>query len=148
MSNYKLTGHCLFGEISFEVDTAQAVLFNNCYCKSCQRNSVAGFVSQLQIPRTGFRWLKGESSIRLYESSPGVNRAFYSVCGSRLPLTEVPGDYVLVPVGLLNEDPNLKPEINMFMKERASWALLDEKIPCLQDHGSAEFWTEYTRNNS
>ena len=92
-------GQCLCGEVAFELDAARIVLFNNCYCKKCQRDSGTGFVSQLQVPRENFRWLQGENTIRLFESSPGVKRAFCEVCGSRLPMNEVDGNIVPVPAG-------------------------------------------------
>jgi hypothetical protein len=144
MDSRMLKGQCLCGEVAFELDLAQVVLFNNCYCKRCQRNSGAAFVSQLQVPKTSFHWLQGDQSIQLYESSPGVNRAFCGVCGSRLPMTEIDGDFVPVPVGLLDEDPGLEPEVNMHLQERPSWVLVNEKIHCLNDHGSPEFWAEFS----
>ena len=136
-------GQCLCGEVAFELDAARIVLFNNCYCKKCQRDSGTGFVSQLQVPRENFRWLQGENTIRLFESSPGVKRAFCGVCGSRLPMTEVDGDIVPVPAGLLDGDPGLEPEVNMHLNDRAQWALVDEGIHCLADQGTPEFWAGF-----
>lgn len=138
-----IEGHCLCGGIVFEIDPKRVVLFNNCYCKACQRNSGAGFVSQMQVEREGFRWLLGEKHVQLYESSPGINRAFCGTCGSRLPMTSIPGAFVPIPVGLLDEDPGLTPEVNMHLEARANWALVDENIHCLQDQGSPEFWARF-----
>lgn len=143
-----IEGHCLCGAVAFGVDTRRVALFNNCYCKACQRNSGAGFVSQLQVAREGFRWLSGEDRIQLYESSPGVHRAFCKTCGSRLPMTSIPGAFVPVPAGLLDEDPGLAPEVNMHLDGRPQWAMVDEDIHCLQDQGSFEFWTEFGESKS
>ncbi len=138
-----IKGRCLCGEVSFEIDPDGIVLFNNCYCKRCQRNSGAGFVSQIQVQRSKFRWLTGEACIKLFESSPGVNRGFCGICGSRTPMTEIPGDFVPVPVGLLDDDPGRMPQVNMHLGDKAHWAIVDEDIDCLEGQGSPEFWEEF-----
>ena len=143
MSSRWVGGQCLCGAVAFELDCAAVLLFNNCYCKACQRNSGADFVSQLQLPRSGFRWLRGESTIRSFESSPGVHRAFCAVCGSRLPMTTLEGDVVPVPVGLLDVDPGLRPEVNIFLESRAEWAPVEDGIRGVSGRGTPEFWAEF-----
>jgi hypothetical protein len=138
-----IEGHCLCGRVGFAIDPKRVALFNNCYCKACQRNSGAGFVSQLQVLRDGFSWIRGEEHIQLFESSPGINRAFCSTCGSRLPMASLQGDFVPVPVGLLDEDAGLSPEVNMHLGRKARWALVDENIHCLEDQGTPEFWAGF-----
>lgn len=138
-----IEGQCLCGEVTFELDPNRVVLFNNCYCRKCQRNSGTGFVSQLQVEREAFNWLQGKHKVQLFESSPGVNRAFCGQCGSRLPMTEVEGNYVPVPVGLLNDEFDHKPEVNMHLNDKAGWALVDESIHCLADQGTQEFWATF-----
>lgn len=139
-----IEGQCLCGEVAFKLDPEKVGLFNRCYCKKCQKNSGSDYVSQLQVHRDGFTWVRGERRLRSYESSPGVRRAFCGNCGSRLPMTDVPGDFVPVPTGTLNQDPGLNPEVNMHLDARARWSLVDEHIHCLQDHGTSEFWAEFS----
>jgi len=138
-----IKGRCLCGAVEFELDPKGILLFNKCYCKKCQRNSGADFVSQLQVSRNDFQWLSGKSDIRLFESSPGVSKAFCQTCGSRLPMTDVPGEIVPVPVGLLDDDPGVRPEVNMHLDSRAQWALVDEDIECLKDQGTPAFWQAF-----
>ena len=139
-----IEGQCLCGEVVFELDPDRIVLFNNCYCKTCQRNSGTGFVSQLQVEREAFNWLRGEQNVRLFKSSPDVNRAFCGKCGSRLPMAEVDGNYIPVPAGLLNDEFKQNPEVNMHLNDKAQWALIDESIHCLADQGTPEFWATFT----
>lgn len=146
-----IKGHCLCGTVSFEIDPEGIVLFNNCYCKSCQRNAGTGYVSQIQVLRSSFHWLGGEQDLKQFESSPGVNRAFCRHCGSRMPQTEIPGDFVPVPAGVLNENPGQLPEVNMHLNAKAPWALVDESIDGVEDQGSPEFWEHFMKrkqNNS
>ena len=140
-----IKGQCLCGEVRFEIDPDGIVLFNNCYCKKCQRNSGAGFVSQIQVLRDKFRWLNGEGNLQFYESSPGVKRGFCGSCGSRSPMTEVPGAFIPVPVGLLDDGLDRMPEVNMHLRSKAPWALVDEDIDCLEDQGSSEFWESFMK---
>jgi hypothetical protein len=126
--------------VAFEIDASRISLFNNCDCKACQKNSGAGFVSQLQVPVDAFRWLSGESRIARYESSPGVFRTFCDRCGSRLPMAV--GDIVPVPAGLLDDELAISPDVNMHLSSRPGWAPVDETIHCLEGQGSEKFWVE------
>jgi hypothetical protein len=60
-------------------------------------------------------------------------------------MTEVPGKFIPVPVGLLDEDPGVDPEVNMHLEAKAGWALVDEGIDCLEDQGSPEFWESFMK---
>ena len=60
-------------------------------------------------------------------------------------MTEVSGEFVPVPVGLLDDDPGRVPEVNMHLASRARWSLVDEDIDCLEDQGSPEFWESFMK---
>jgi hypothetical protein len=137
-----IEGRCICGQVAFEIDPSEISLFNNCYCKKCQQYSGTGFVSQLQVRKSGFSWLHGEALITHFESSPGVFRAFCSRCGSRLPMSKQES-FVPVPAGLLVQDPGCSAEVNMHLSSKANWALVDNSIHCLNDQGSSEFWSSF-----
>ncbi len=137
-----IEGNCLCGGIVFRINPAKIALFNNCYCKNCQRSSGAGFVSQLQVPKDHFQWVKGTGLISQFESTPGNFRSFCSVCGSRVPSPN-DRDHVPVPAGLLNDPIDYLPEVNIHLASRPEWALVDEGIACTQDQGSKTFWTQF-----
>ena len=136
-----IEGNCLCGGVRFRIDPSEILLFNNCYCKRCQRESGAGFVSQLQVPVEHFQWLEGKELIQRYESSPGLHRAFCRICGSRVPITN-DRDIVPVHAGGLNDNPGVLPEVNIHLQSKAEWAIHDSGIACVADQGSTEFWTE------
>lgn len=60
-------------------------------------------------------------------------------------MTEVPGDFIPVPVGLLDNDPGLLPEVNMYLRAREPWSLVDEDIDCLEGRGSPQFWEDFMK---
>jgi ADP-ribosyl-[dinitrogen reductase] hydrolase len=73
------------------------------------------------VPRENFRWLRGADKARIYESSPGKNRHFCSVCGSQL-IAEHPGETnVLLRVALLDDDPGARPTEHIFRSQQVPW---------------------------
>ena len=136
-----IEGNCLCGGIIFRIDPSKIFLFNNCYCKNCQREAGTGFVNQLQLAYEDFEWVQGKELIQRFESSPEVSRSFCRVCGSRVPVIHNE-THASVPAGLLNDDIELIPEVNIHIQSKAHWALLDHQIPSALDQGSPEFWKE------
>ena len=73
------------------------------------------------MPRKNFRWLRGQDKTSIYESSPGKNRHFCSVCGSQV-IAEHPGETnVLLRVALLDDDPGTRPVEHIFLSQRPAW---------------------------
>jgi hypothetical protein len=103
----------------------------------------SAFASQLQIRKDDFQWLSGESLITSFESTPGNQRTFCKVCGSRLPQATHSGNLFAVPAGLLEGDPGLNPQISMHTANKAPWDDVDESIPSIPDQGSEEFWRKF-----
>lgn len=142
-----IEGGCLCGAVRFRVDMAGIMLFNTCYCINCQKNSGTGFTAQLQLEPRAFEWLQGQEGTSSFESSPGVFREFCTTCGSRVPRLN-PTGVVAVPAGLLDADPGVKPEINIYVGSKRGWAMLDESIESLPAEGSAEFWKQFMESKS
>jgi len=105
-----MKGSCLCSAVAYEVSRpADGLHIGLCSCRSCRKAHAAPFNVYASVPRADFRWLRGEDKTRIYESSPGKNRHFCSVCGSQL-IAEHPGESnVLLRVALLDEDPGARP---------------------------------------
>jgi hypothetical protein len=142
-----IKGGCLCGLVRYELDPEGILLFNTCYCENCQKNSGTGYTTQLQIEPNAFQWDAGEEEISRYESSPGINRAFCSRCGSRLPQQNLNG-VVSVPTGTLDADPGVTPEINIYTDSKRRWATIDGSIESLPGQGSPEFWEKFMQSKS
>jgi hypothetical protein len=84
-----------------------------------------------------FRFLQGEELVSYYESSPGFHRGFCSRCGS--PIVNRPGpNYALasrrgsdlgVPLGILDDDPGIRPERHIFVASKAPWFEITDDLP-------------------
>ena len=148
MNNPMIQGSCLCGSLKFEIDPSAIVLFNRCYCTRCRKNTGTAHTSSLQVQRESFVWLSDQDSIQSYDSSPGVNRAFCKVCGSRAPQRHSLGKLVSVPAGLLDEFPDIYPDLNIHVQSKAPWDKLDDDIPSIPNQGSDEFWHEFMEQKS
>ena len=115
-------GSCLCGAIAFAAEPpAGGLRIGFCACPSCRKAHAAPFNAYAEVPRAGFRWLRGTDKASVYESSPGKNRHFCSVCGSQL-IAERPGKpTVLLRVGLLDEDPGVRPVEHIFLGLKVPW---------------------------
>lgn len=76
-------GCCLCGAVSFQIDIP-VKWCSHCHCSLCRRAHGAGFVTWFGVNFSDFRLFQGETSLRWYESSPGAQRGFCSVCGSTM----------------------------------------------------------------
>jgi len=133
-------GSCLCGGVRFEIDERAIQVINNCHCANCRKVSGAAFGTFVHVPRSAFRWLTGVELVAAYESSPGIERAFCKVCGSRMPQSPDWERHVIVPAGVLDEDPGMKPEINIFTKSKAPWYTIADGLPSIADIGTEEQW--------
>jgi hypothetical protein len=75
------TGGCFCGAVRFETEGAPRFL-SLCHCESCRRAHAAPSVAWAGFREAQVR-LRGET-IRVYPSSPGVERSFCGACGSPL----------------------------------------------------------------
>ena len=77
-----------------------------------------------------FKWVMGEANVTWYESSPGTLRGFCNRCGSPLlsRFTQNKSIYGL-PLGALDDDPLIKPEMHVFVGTKAPWYDITDSLP-------------------
>lgn len=74
-----------------------------------------------------FSWLSGLENLKEYESSPGSRRVFCKNCGANMPNAN--GCYTCISAGCFDEDPGVKPELQIFVGSMATWHdLADQPI--------------------
>jgi hypothetical protein len=80
------------------------------------------------LPPTQFKWLAGESLVKLFKL-PGAKRfavAFCTECGTRVP--HKTGENMLIPAGVLDADPGARPENSIFWKSKAAWYVSPDEM--------------------
>ena len=124
-----LRGSCLCGGVKFEIDGPLHEA-RNCHCSMCRKAHGAAFRTRASVRARDFRYLQGEQLISSYESSPGTNRTFCSRCGSRL-ITKFAAhrDYYGLPLGILDDDPGVKPELHVHVASKAAWHDITDDLP-------------------
>ncbi len=125
------TGGCMCGAVRYEV-IGEPVWVGHCHCESCRRHTGAPVVTFVCFKKNQVAFTKGQRQI--YNSSPGVGRAFCGQCGT--PLTWE-GKSNLPERGMILEfhistldDPNaFVPTNHVFYKERIAWFDVADDLP-------------------
>lgn len=132
MSQSLVAGSCLCGAVKFEF-SAPLAAFRYCHCSRCRKASGSAHAANIFVSQDQFTWLAGEALINRFDL-PGAQRfsvSFCSRCGSRVPGKPRGADPYLVPAGLLDGDPGVRPEKSIFWDSRAPWYVEPAEIPKL-----------------
>lgn len=125
------TGSCMCRAVRYEV-RGTPFWVGHCHCLSCRRHTGAPLVTFVAFKEDQVAFTKGER--RIYESSPGVGRAFCGDCGT--PLTwegqsEVTERGVIIEfhISTLDEPDAFVPTNHLFYPERIAWFDVADELP-------------------
>ena len=126
----KMTGGCMCGAVRYET-TGSSFEVSHCHCHSCRKHTGAAVVTLagFMADRVTF---SGEKR-KIYESSPGVGRAFCGTCGT--PLTwegdssERGGPIFEIHISTFDHPDVLVPVAHAFDPERIPWFDIADKLP-------------------
>jgi len=125
-------GSCLCGGIQFEADRVPVI--TTCHCSKCRKSRGAAFSVTASVPLHEFRFLRGEDLIQCYQPpGDGYSPVFCRVCGSSAPLVVKERQLVLVPAGLLDDDPGVRPALHMFVGSKAPWWEITDDLPQFEE---------------
>ena len=125
----KMAGGCMCGAVRYET-TGASFGINHCHCESCRKHNGAAVVTLAGFKADQIAFSGDERKI--YESSPGVGRAFCAQCGT--PLTWESSLGSLGPLCSLHistsDNPDaLQPIAHTFYSERISWFDVADNLP-------------------
>ena len=89
-------------------------------------------MANLGFPPDSVSWTRGEDLIGRFvdaKDNPGFTRCFCRNCGSVVPKLSRNQKFWVVPSGLLDSDPEMRPQANIFWAEHAPWYVPVEQIP-------------------
>lgn len=124
-----LTGTCLCSSVAYEIvgPLSQAL---NCHCSMCRKAQGSAFRSRASVRTADFRFTRGAELVTYYESSPGNHRGFCKVCGSPIHSRfDNHPDVLGLPLGLLDQDPGVKPRFHVFVGSKAPWHDITDDLP-------------------
>ena len=135
MSSEKHTGSCICGSVQYEI-TGEFRFFFHCYCGRCRRSTGTGNASNLILKPDTATWTAGEELIGSFKV-PDAKRfrtVFCKNCGSPLPRIAPDLSMAVIPVGTLDEHPELAATGKIFHGSREDWACDLDGLPA---------WDEY-----
>ena len=125
-----MKGSCLCGIVKYEIEPPFKI-FQYCHCSRCRKFTGSVHSANLFVPLPQFKWLAGEEQVGKYDHKEAkyLATSFCKNCGSSLPW-EVKGvPNMAVPVGTLDEDPEIKPQQNIYCGSQASWYVESSELP-------------------
>ena len=134
-----MKGSCACGGIKYELD--HLFVANHCHCSICRKLHGAAFATFGHGKAENFHWLQGEDLITSYKSSANNIRNFCQVCGSNVPSVFQETNHVRIPMGSLDEDPQIKPCIQIFVADLAPWFEITDSLPQYPGMPNSDFVT-------
>ena len=130
MPSKSIHGSCLCGSVRFEVKPPLPV-FRYCYCSRCRKASGSAHAANIFVPEGQFTWSSSENLVHHYKLPTGKTFAvsFCTRCGSRVPHLIRERNEVLIPAGLLDEDPVMRPQNSIFWGSKAPWYIEPQEMP-------------------
>jgi hypothetical protein len=130
-----IRGSCLCGRVKFEIDHAVGP-FELCHCSRCRKASGSAFSASVGVRRDDFRLTSGRELIQSYEApvretAPGYRTFFCGRCGSPVPNPNPETAWFEVPAGVLDDDPQLRPDRHIFVEVKSPWFSIADKLPQL-----------------
>src|SRR3954467_203552 len=128
-------GSCLCGAVTFAV-TPPFSAFRYCHCSRCRKASGSAHAANLFLPREQFEWLQGQDNVKRYDHAPSQRFSvwFCADCGCRVPHEIRTRDDMLIPAGLLDRDPGVRPENNIFWASKAAWYQEPHEMACFEEY--------------
>ena len=115
-----MRGHCLCGQVEFELDGEHFKLYQ-CHCSLCRRQGGSLSNAATIVPHTSFRWLRGTEFISSWKNESGFRSDFCSNCGSPVPNPVRTLPYSWVPAGLLEGGSGLEIIAHLCVASKATW---------------------------
>jgi len=124
-----IRGSCLCGEVRFEISGALSGA-SHCHCSMCRKAHGAAFGTYAAARAADFRIVSGEDRIVRYRSSAGIVRTFCARCGSTLQwLRESKPEIVDIALGVLDDDPGVRPASHIYVASKAPWHEITDRLP-------------------
>ena len=130
-----IRGSCLCGGVTFQISHATGP-FELCHCSHCRKASGSAFVAGLAVMRPDFELLTGRELIKTFEAPirnapPGYRTAFCNHCGSPVPDVDSETRWFEIPAGLLDDDPQIRPDKHIFIDVKTPWFTIRDDLPQL-----------------
>ena len=118
-----VSGGCMCGAVRYEA-TGAPQGSGYCHCRSCRHHTGAPIVAFVVFTADQVEWLSGDRTV--FESSPGILRAFCRDCGTSL--TYECSELVELHISTLDNPDEFPPNEHTHYGERISWFETADKL--------------------
>lgn len=134
-------GSCLCGAVAFRV-WGPFERFVLCHCSRCRKATASAHAANLFTAPGHLHWLRGADLVRRYQlpDARSFSKCFCTQCGSALPYLSRDRAHLIVPAGVLDQDPGMVPDRQIFWDDRASWLEAGRRAPCFAAY-PPQHWT-------
>lgn len=121
-------GRCLCGAVEFTV-AGDYEYSGYCHCSGCQAASGSAFTAFAAARKEQLNVDKGLDELRIYPRKADNLSHFCRNCGSVLFAVVRGGQYAHVQLGVLTEDPGIRPQFHVFVRSKAPWYEIGDELP-------------------
>jgi hypothetical protein len=115
-----LKGSCLCGGMRFEITGTHSKI-SLCHCSLCRKTSGTGSSAAIVVGYDQLNWLSGLELV-----TNGPKHSFCRVCGAHAPDSNPRKTLYVVPVGILDDNPELLVGQHIFVGSKAHWDVIGE----------------------
>ena len=125
-----LEGGCLCGAIRYKL-SGPTLFVSQCACKDCQKATGTGHTTIIGVHRGQLELSAAPTTYTNTGDTGGsVTRHFCGTCAGRLFTSgDLPGEFIMVQAGSLDEPGSVSPENVIYMKDAVAWDYFDPDLP-------------------
>ncbi len=76
-----------------------------------------------------FKWNCGQELVHRYEMDDGWSVSFCRTCGSPLPMPTPDGKLIWIPIGSLDEHPEIRVIEHIYVASKGPWEVIGDDAP-------------------
>jgi hypothetical protein len=127
------SGSCLCGAVAYEFEGEPRVTVA-CHCAKCRKATGSAFGTWSLVPLASFRWTRGESELREFQSSDHARRLFCKCCGTSLGnLSSRRPTFMHLGAGTLDVAPELRIGLHAYTASKVAWHQIADGAPQHED---------------
>lgn len=121
---------CACGSVQFELE-GRPLVMRHCHCGRCRHARGTAHATNIAYKLEALHYVTGEELLVDFDL-PGAKffgTSYCSHCGGAMPRRSPPRRWVVVPVGTVDSDPEIRPMAHQFVASKAPWFDITDGVP-------------------